>query len=367
MGILLGFFFFYSLFNFNLNLILQNYKWDTFLFLFSILSSNLLGLIALIFFQENWPFIQTTLFLILDTNISILCRLAITDRENRFVQKAFGKYVNKDLLDELVASPKQLDLAGEQKLMTVLFSDIRGFTSMSEKLPPRKLVDILNKYLDEMSQVILQNNGTIDKFIGDAVMAFWNAPIEDSRHSTNAVLTAIKMIQRLEDLKKINQDFKALNIGIGINTGEMVVGNIGSSQRYSYTILGDNVNLGSRLESLTKKYKVHILVSENTVNKYVQNGGPKIIFRLLDEIVVKGKTQPIKIYQPLFESNHNLELKSNYEFAFSLYQRGVFKDAWYKFQEISHGGDAVSHMMLERINKIQPNVAWRGVWNWDEK
>jgi len=311
--------------------------------------------------------VQTTLFLILDTNTSVLCRLAITDRENRFVQKAFGKYVNKDLLEELVASPRQLNLAGEEKLMTVLFSDIRGFTSLSEKIPAKKLVNILNGYLDEMSKIILENNGTIDKFIGDAVMAFWNAPINDDKHSTNAVLTAINMINRLENLKKTNPDFKALNIGIGINTGDMVVGNIGSSQRFSYTILGDNVNLGSRLESLTKKYKVHILVSQNTVDNYVQNGGPKIIFRLLDEIIVKGKTLPIKVYQPLFESKNNLELKNHYEFAFSLYQRGVFGEAWHKFRDLSRSGDPVSHMMMQRISKIQPNVIWKGIWNWDEK
>ncbi len=357
----------YSLIFFNLNLLIRSPKWDILFLFFSLFFINLLGFFNVIYNNQSWPFFQANLFLMIEANISSLCRIAVLENENNLVQNAFGKYVNKDLLEEIVAKPKKFNLDSQEKHMTVLFSDIRGFTTLAEKLAAKKLVSLLNLYLEEMSLLVAANNGTIDKFIGDAVMAFWNAPIDDKNQATNAVLTAISMVHKLHQLKLKNPIFKVLNIGVGVNTGQMVVGNIGSRSRFNYTIIGDNVNLGARLEGLTKKYGLQILISQNTVKDCLDLKKHKIIFRLIDEIIVKGKTKPIKIFQPLHENKHNGHLKHSYEIAFKMYQVGQFKEAFNIFSSLAASGDPVSKTLLARLKTLKPGVAWNGVWNWDEK
>ena len=216
-------------------------------------------------------------------------------REKRKMKKLFGQYVSKDVYDQLVANPALARLGGQRREMTVLFSDIRGFTSVSEKGQPEEIVHMLNEYFTRMVEVVFHHKGTVDKFVGDMVMALFGAPLEDPEHAEHAVEAALDMLQ---ELKKLNVKWTAegrpsLDIGIGINTGPMIAGNIGSDQIMSYTVIGDAVNLGSRLESANKQYSTHIIISEATRSHLKGT----YTFRPLGDVVVKGKTKPVAIFE----------------------------------------------------------------------
>jgi class 3 adenylate cyclase len=193
--------------------------------------------------------------------------------------------------------PELLKLGGEKREMTVLFSDIRSFTSFSEKMAPAEVVNFLNQYFDKMTGLIFQNKGTLDKLIGDAVMCFWGHPIETKDHALRGVVTAMEMIHAVDDLRGVLvlPGGAKFEIGIGLNTGPMVVGNMGSQQRFSYTVMGDNVNLGSRLESLNKYYGIKVLISDTTYAAVRD----LVFCRELDTIQVKGKSQAVTIYEPM--------------------------------------------------------------------
>ena len=216
-------------------------------------------------------------------------------REKRKMKKLFGQYVSKDVYDQLVANPALARLGGQRREMTVLFSDIRGFTSVSEKGQPEDIVHILNEYFTRMVEIVFHHKGTVDKFVGDMVMALFGAPLDDPEHAEHAVEAALDMLQ---ELKKLNVKWTAegrpsLDIGIGINTGPMIAGNIGSDQIMSYTVIGDAVNLGSRLESANKQYSTHIIISEATRSHLKGT----YTFRPLGDVVVKGKTKPVAIFE----------------------------------------------------------------------
>src|SRR3569623_1994855 len=192
--------------------------------------------------------------------------------------------------------PAQYTMEGQSREMTGLCSDIRGCTNFSEKLPPVELAEVLNAYLSTMTRIVQQHRGTIDKYIGDAIMACWTAPADLGEHASRAVQTALDMQAALAQL---NQEFAArgwpeVKIGVGVNTGRMSVGNMGSEFRMAYTVMGDAVNLGSRLEGITKQYGVGILVGEET-RKLVKD----VVFREVDKVRVKGKDEPVAIYEPL--------------------------------------------------------------------
>ena len=220
-------------------------------------------------------------------------------RERKRAKQLFSRYVSPLYVSQLVDHYEELKLGGERVPLTLLFSDIRGFTSMSERLPAEQVIRVLNEYLDRMAEVVFRNGGTLDKFIGDAVMAFWGAPIPVADHARRAVDTALDM---MEELGALNRKWaaegvdQALDIGIGVNTGEAVVGNIGSeTHKLDYTAIGDSVNLASRLEGLNKNYSTNIIVSEATKDAV----GEAYEFRVLDDVKVKGKEQAVKIYELL--------------------------------------------------------------------
>jgi len=217
------------------------------------------------------------------------------NKERKQVEQLFGKFVSPQILEKLLADKASAGFGGQRKVMTVLFSDIRGFTSLSERNSPDEVIAVLNEYITEMVEVILAHNGTLDKYIGDAIMAFYNDPVEMDDHALRAVQTAVAMRKKLAELneKWINEGKEPLNIGIGINTGEMIVGHMGSPRLVDYTVIGDNVNLASRIESLTKQYNATILVSEETYNNL--QGKVEAVYR--DEVVVKGRSKPVKIYE----------------------------------------------------------------------
>jgi adenylate cyclase len=220
----------------------------------------------------------------------------VDSRAKRLLARLFGQYVPPELVDEMAQDPGAYSLEGSSRELTVLFSDVRGFTTISEGLDPKQLTQLMNEFLTPMTRVIHRHRGTIDKYMGDAIMAFWGAPVPDENHARHALLAAMDMVA---DLDALQSSFKAkgwppIKIGVGLNTGEMTVGNMGSEFRLAYTVMGDAVNLGSRLEGLTKEYGVQILVSEFTCARVSD-----FAFRDIDCVRVKGKDKHVKIYEPI--------------------------------------------------------------------
>ena len=219
----------------------------------------------------------------------------VEGRDKRLIKKMFSRYVSKDVFDQLVADPSLAALGGARRHMTVLFSDIRGFTTMSEKGTPEDVVSQLNELFTRMVAVVFEHRGTVDKFVGDMVMALYGAPLNDADHADHAVQTALAMIRTLQAMNTEwhSQGRPTLDIGIGVNTGDMVAGNIGSDTIMSYTVIGDAVNLGARLESLNKDYGTRIIISEFT--RAALKGQYDI--HPLGDVVVKGKTKPVAIFE----------------------------------------------------------------------
>ena len=217
-------------------------------------------------------------------------------RTKRQITGLFGQYVHPELVSEMSKEPDRFTMQGRSLDMTVLFSDVCGFTSISEQLSAADLSALMNEYLSAMTEVIQQRRGTIDKYIGDAIMAFWGAPLDDPAHVENAVMAAMEMQARAVRLREefVARGWPELRLGIGVNTGVMSVGNMGSKFRMAYTVMGDSVNLGARLEGLTRQYGVDIIVGEDTCARL-----PGILYRELDRVRVKGRTEPVTIYEPM--------------------------------------------------------------------
>ena len=238
----------------------------------------------------------------------------VEGREKREVKRLFGRYVSKDVFDRLIADPSLARLGGERREMTVLFSDIRGFTSASEKATPEAVVEQLNEYFTEMVAVLFRHSGTLDKFVGDMVMGLFGAPVADAKHADHAVLAAVEMV---EALGRLNARWRAegrptVDIGVGINSGEMIAGNIGSDTIMSYTVIGDAVNLGSRIESLNKDYGTHVLISQATKDRLTV----PVATRLVGEAHVKGRAQPVTLYEVLHgkstgETEHTEKIRAS--------------------------------------------------------
>lgn len=237
-------------------------------------------------------------------------RYFVEDREKRKVKRLFGRYVSKDVYDQLLAHPDRAELGGARREMSVLFSDIRGFTTVTEKGQPEELVAQLNEYFSRMVEIVFRHKGTVDKFVGDMVMALFGAPLDDPAHAEHAVAAAVDMVAELAELnRKWAAEGRAqLDIGVGINSGEMIAGNIGSSSIMSYTVIGDNVNLGSRLESANKDYNTRIIISDATRARLTGTYD----LHPLGDVIVKGKTRPVAIYEvrvpsPMPELTRELE------------------------------------------------------------
>jgi len=218
-----------------------------------------------------------------------------TKKKNK-LGKIFGQYIPEELVAEMSQSEHEFSLKGKNKEMSVLFTDVRGFTTISEGMDPENLCDLMNEIFTPLTKVIHQNSGTIDKYIGDAVMAFWGAPVDDDNHAHNAVSTALEFSPTLDIVNQLFQEkgWSQIDIGIGINTGDMNVGNMGSEFRMAYTVMGDAVNLSSRLEGITKQYGIRVIVSEAT-----KQAAPEFCYLEIDRVKVKGKHEPVTIYEPL--------------------------------------------------------------------
>jgi adenylate cyclase len=227
-------------------------------------------------------------------------RYFVEDAEKRKVSRLFGRYVSRDVYKQLMANPGLAELGGGRREMSVLFSDLRGFTSITEQGNPENLVQQLNEYFTAMVDIVFRNGGTVDKFVGDMVMALFGAPLDDVDHADGAVSTAVEMVRHLGELNRrwAAEGRVQLDIGIGVNSGDMIAGNIGSAAIMSYTVIGDNVNLGARLESLNKEYRTRIIISEATRARLQRTYDT----RPLGGVVVKGKTRPVEIFEVVMPS-----------------------------------------------------------------
>jgi adenylate cyclase len=307
-----------------------------------------------------------------------LYRALVEEKEKRKVRSAFGQYLSPEVIRRLLLNPQLVEPRKTE--ITVMFSDIRGFTTISEKLDAQELALFLNGYLSDMTRIVFDTSGTLDKYIGDAVMAFWGAPYEDPQHAVQACSAALEMMKRVRELQKqwAAEGKPALDIGIGLNSGVASVGNMGSELRYGYTALGDAVNLSSRLEGLNKEYGTHIIVNESTYTAVKDSG---FFFRELDLIRVKGKLQPVMIYELVgrvldFQEDGTIAQVQarlqQFEEARTLYRQRRWAESLDAFQAILDrwSNDGPSILYLKRCQDYladEPLADWDGVYTMTHK
>lgn len=301
--------------------------------------------------------------------------LSVAERASRrFVQEALGRYTSPELVRELIAHPEHLSLDwGQEREMSVYFSDIAGFTSISESLTARQLVSLLNEYLTEMTDLVLAHGGVVDKYIGDAVMAFWGAPLPAPDHALRSVTCAIAMRRRCDELRASwkSRYGHEVHARAGINSGNAVVGNMGSKHKYNYTLMGDMVNLAARLEGANKPYGTYLMISEFTLARL--EGA--VAVRELDLVAVKGKNLPVKVYEVIDlvgkASETQVAVARRFEGALQLYRAQKFSEAEQIFAElVKDHRDPPSELYVERCQLFAaapPPADWDGVWRMKEK
>ncbi|MBT8132270.1 MAG: adenylate/guanylate cyclase domain-containing protein [Gammaproteobacteria bacterium] len=325
------------------------------------LASPLLMILAMFLVHMTWGFL-------------------LEHRHKKSITRLFGQYVPPDLVDEMASQPDQISLDGQAREMTVLFSDVRGFTSISEGLEPKELTTLMNELLTPMTRVIHQNRGTIDKYMGDAIMAFWGAPLPHMDHAHAAILTARSIIQGLGDMNRefASRGWPPIKLGVGLNTGIMNVGNMGSEFRMAYTVLGDAVNLGARLEGLTKNYGVSIIVSETT-----RAAAPDYTYLELDRVRVKGRDESVAIYEPLdlctALNDAENEFMCQFHKALALYWARQWDEAEAMLRRLAENAakpdsaDWHQHLYEMYLHRIQnyraspPGPEWDGVFTHQSK
>ncbi len=324
-------------------------------------------------YQWILPLASSLLLIALLFTLHMTYGFFVESRGKRQLAHMFGQYIPPELVDEMSETRHEFSLEGESREMTVLFSDVRGFTSISEGLDPKQLTRLMNALLTPMTRVIHKNRGTIDKYMGDAIMAFWGAPLHDPEHARHALYAAFDMMQALKVMQQefAERGWPSVNIGIGLNTGIMSVGNMGSEFRVAYTALSDAVNLGSRLEGLTKAYKVNIIVSEST-----KAAVDEFVFKELDRVRVKGKNEPVTIYEPIGHKNDidkavTAEL-SRYKLALKYYHQQSWDKAEMEFFNLSRSYPdcGLYEIYLDRISQFKkhpPEADWDGVFTHTSK
>jgi len=296
-------------------------------------------------------------------------RMIFEEREKRKIRKTFSQYLSPGVIALIEKDPqKYIRPGGETKDLTVMFSDIRDFTTLSEGLTADELVHLLNEYLGEMTDALFGNLGTLDKYIGDAIMAFWGSPYPQDDHALRACSCALEMVRCLDRLnaKWQAEGRKPISIGIGLNTGPVNVGNMGSSKRLAWTVMGDNVNLASRLEGMTKQYHTRIVISETTYRQVA----PQFICRDLDKIRVKGKLQPVGIYEVLDTAENTSKyepLLEGFNQAMKAYRGQKWQEAAGQFEALltSYPDDGPSKIFLQRalvFLEKAPDPGWDGVY-----
>ncbi len=347
-------------------------------FLFALSMILITGALALILFKEFgyiMGVVNAVLAIIGGYSMSTTYHMVTERKERMLIKSMFSTYVNPSLVDELVAHPEKLVLGGQREELTVLFSDIAGFTAISESMSPEELVSILNEYLDVMSGIIFRNDGTLDKYEGDAVMAFWGAPIPQHDHAVRACKAALEMQRLLVDLNTAWRDAgrPPISIRIGVNTGDMVVGNMGAVGKFAYTVIGDSVNLASRLEGANREYGTGVMVSQRTYDLACE----EILGRELDRIAVVGRSEPVTTYELISERSadipkETLALIAAYEEGKRLYHAKEWTKAEEAFKRAlaARPDDPPSILHLQRIEVFKQNPPpenWDGVFVFTKK
>jgi adenylate cyclase len=337
---------------------------------------GLLGLLILYLLASGVLFDQGTLLnliyppgaLALGFAVSQVYRLLFEQAQQQMMRDVMARYLSPSVSQWILKRPERLTLGGETRTMTAFFCDLRGFTTLSQAMDPQALVSLLNDYMSAMTEIVFRHDGVLDKYIGDEIMAFWNAPMDQLDHANRACATALDMVQRLHELR---EQWKVrgspqLDLGIGINTGPMVVGNMGSRDRLAYTVLGDAVNIASRLQGVNKDYGTRVLVSEATKRA----AGDSFVYRFLDHVQVKGRTEPLAVYEVVAykckvdpSTDGMLE---KYARGIELYQARQWAEAGDLFRELlaSHPGDGPSELYLRRTREFAvtpPPPDWSGV------
>ncbi len=334
--------------------------------------SSLLTLVLVdyfVFFKSNvlTPASILGLFIVLIYSTITLYRYFGEERKKKAIKGTFEKYVSPSIVQEVLAHPENLQLGGRKEFMSVFFSDIRGFTTISESLDPTDLSKLLNMYLTPMTQIVFKNKGTLDKYMGDAIMAFFGAPVNNESHAEDACRCALEQMMKLNELNAelAAQNLTTIDIGIGINTGEMSVGNMGSQTVRNYTVMGDAVNLGSRLEGINKNYGTHIIISEFTEKSL----GSGFLRREIDWVQVKGKNEPVKIFELMGEGELHDEFQVSVNFyrqGYEAYRQQNFSEALKNFESAyANSNDSVSKMYMNRCHefiKNPPPKDWDGVF-----
>jgi adenylate cyclase len=297
------------------------------------------------------------------------------EKEKKKIRGAFQYYLTNSVINEMLKDPSKLKLGGDKKDLTVLFSDIRGFTTISEKLSPEELVRLLNEYLTAMTNIVFKYEGLLDKYIGDAIMAVFGAPLDQPDHAERACRTALEMTAELGKLQKKweSEGRPVIRIGVGINTGDMVVGNMGSDMRFDYTVMGDSVNLGARLEGINKEYGTSIVISQYTYERIKD----RLFCREIDSVRVKGKHVPVKIYELICDVNNTGDARAWADFmpaynnGLDLYKKGLWDEAIASFCKALEvrPADSVSGLYISRCNELKNNPPenWDGVFTMTRK
>ncbi len=312
------------------------------------------------------------LFVVLAVGLFLL-QYIFESGEKAYIRRGFEQYVAKEVVDELSQNPDKLTLGGETKTLSILFSDIRGFTTISEQLTPQELMNQLNEYLEEMSESVMERKGLVDKYIGDAVMAFWGAPLTIPNHAALACESVIDMKRALSELNQRweKEGKPPFAIGVGVSTGDVVVGNMGSKRRFNYSIIGDEVNFSARIEGLTKQYGVFCLIGEQTYQDIKDM--PHLTTRELDDVMVKGKKEPRRIYE-LVTDELTPEIESaltQFAVGRKAYLAGDFTAASTAFSKALEANleDGPSQVFLERSKELMANPPenWNGVFEFKTK
>lgn len=313
--------------------------------------------------------IYPPLALALSFSLIMIYRVVFEQAEQRAIRGVMARYLSPSVSQWALKDPERLTLGGETRIMTVLFSDLRGFTTLSQNMDPQALTALLNEYMTAMTEIVFKYDGVLDKYIGDAIMAFWNAPMWQEDHARRACETALDMVSRLQTLQAdwARRGLPQLDLGIGINTGRMVVGNMGSRDRLTYTVLGDTVNVASRLEGLNKEYGTRIVIGEGTRTA----AGEKCLYRFLDLVTVKGRSEPLAVYEVTARAGQldgpRSSLLDRYAKGLALYQHRRWAEAAACFRTMQAEGmaDGPSALYLKRslaFMESPPPADWNGVF-----
>lgn len=327
-------------------------------------------LLGCLYYQANYwlPVAAPTLGTFFAVAASLVVNYSLEGKQKRYIKNAFKQYLSPAVIERLVEHPEKLALGGELRELSIFFSDIQGFTSISERLAPPQLTALLNEYLSAMTDIIMAEGGTIDKYEGDAIIAFWNAPLDVPDHAQRAVRAALRCGSKLGELRpefkeRLGRDLYAR---IGINTGQVVVGNMGSSQRFDYTFLGDAGNLASRLEGINKQFGTYVMISEYTLAQLHD----EFAVRELSRVRVVGRAEPLRVYEPLWPEDHAAKASILNIFAAALqkYYDGVFTEALELFENIQ-AEDPPAQAYADKCRWLinNPPAQWDGVWALTEK